>query len=103
MSFLYKMGIILYFQDLPLNKESLASHNNYRRIHSAPKMKLNRAISKQAAEYAQTLADLGALVQSGYSERPGQGENLAMNCTSSNAGEVAKEAVRKWYNIESFS
>ena len=59
-------------------------------------MKINCALGKQAAEYARKVADLGSLVQSGYSDRPGQGENLALDCTSSEAGQSARVAVKNW-------
>lgn len=84
------------FADLPLNKQGLAAHNKYRATHSAPAMSLNCELSKQATEYAQKLADLGSLVQSGYSDRPDQGENLALDCTSGTADGLANEAVTNW-------
>lgn len=62
-------------------------------------MKLNCIMSKEADEYAQKLADLGSLVQSGYSERPDQGENLSIGCSNSKA-QSASEAVKNWYDYQ---
>lgn len=59
-------------------------------------MTLNCEMSKNAAEYAQKLADMDTLVQSGYTERPDQGENLSLGCYE-NREQTAEEAVKTWY------
>ena len=51
-------------------------------------------MNQQAAAYAQRLARMGTLQHSSSSERPGQGENLAMACRS--GGLSAKRAVDMW-------
>lgn len=75
-------------------QEALEAHNNYRRIHDAPPMRLDSNMNQQAAAYAQRLARMGTLQHSTSSERPGQGENLAMACGS--GGLSAKRAVDMW-------
>ena len=75
-------------------KEGLAAHNKYRKIHAAKAMKLDSTMSQQAKAYAQRLAGIGRLQHSSKSERPGQGENLAMRC---GPGEFsAQKAVEMW-------
>ena len=75
-------------------KEGLAAHNKYRKIHAAKPMRLDSSLSQQAMRYAQRLAGIGRLQHSSRSERPGQGENLAMRCGS---GEFsAQKAVEMW-------
>ena len=59
-------------------------------------MTLNCEMSKIAAGYAQKLADMDTLVQSGYAERPDQGENLSLGCYE-NREQTAEEAVKTWY------
>ena len=51
-------------------------------------------MSQSAAAYAQRLARMDTLQHSSSSERPGQGENLAMACGS--GGLSAKKAVDMW-------
>ena len=75
-------------------EEGLAAHNEYRAIHDAPAMKLDPRMSQQAAAYAQRLARMGSLQHSSSSERPDQGENLAMACRPN--GFSAKDAVEMW-------
>lgn len=53
-------------------------------------------MSKKADAFAQKLADLDTLVQSGYTERPEQGENLSLGCYE-NREETAEEAIKGWY------
>ena len=51
-------------------------------------------MNQQATAYAQRLARMGSLQHSSSSERPGQGENLAMACGS--GGLSAQRAVEMW-------
>lgn len=53
-------------------------------------------MSKNAAAYAQKLADMDTLVQSSYTERPEQGENIALGCYEDRE-ETAEEAIKGWY------
>ena len=72
----------------------MAAHNKYREIHDAPLMTLDSRMSQQARAYAKRLANIGSLQHSSSSERPGQGENLAMACGS--RGLSAQRAVEMW-------
>lgn len=75
--------------------EGLKAHNKYRKIHNAPAMRLNDDMSQQATAYAGRLASMGKLQHSSSSERPGQGENLAMFCGS--GGLSAQRAIEMWW------
>ena len=56
-------------------------------------MKLNAEMSKEAEEYAKSLAARGAFEHS----RSKDGENLAMGCSSEEGQEMtAAEATRNW-------
>ena len=79
-------------------QEALQAHNNYRSIHDAPPMTLDSSMSQSAAAYAQRLARMGTLQHSSSSEKPGQGENLAMACGS--GGLSAKKAVDMWWVLK---
>ena len=57
-------------------------------------MSLDSSMSQQATAYAQRLARMGKLQHSSSSQRPGQGENLAMACGS--GGMSAQRAVEMW-------
>lgn len=76
-------------------QEALNIHNRYRAIHNAPAMTLNCEMSKNAAAYAQKLADLDTLMESSYTERPEQGENLSLGCYE-NREQTAEEAIKMW-------
>lgn len=73
----------------------MKAHNKYRKIHDAPVMRLNNDMSQQATAYAMRLARMGKLQHSSSSERPGQGENLAMSCGS--RGLSAQRAIEMWW------
>lgn len=75
-------------------EDALEEHNKYRRIHDAPDMSLDYSMNQQATAYAQQLARRGTLHHSSSSQRPGQGENLAMLCRGSQVS--AQEAVEMW-------
>ena len=58
-------------------------------------MKLNDQMSREAAQYAKSLADRGAFEHS----KSKDGENLAMGCSSQQGQEMtAAEATRNWYD-----
>lgn len=59
-------------------------------------MTLNCQMSKDAAAYAQKLAEMDTLVKSSYTERPEQGENLSLGCYKDRE-ETTEEAVKMWY------
>ena len=74
-------------------KAGLQAHNNFRKIHGVPAIKLNGRMSKEAEEYAKKLAQSGILKHSSSK----YGENLAMGCSSKKGFEMkAEEATRNW-------
>ena len=77
-------------------QQGLAKHNEFRQVHEAPAMTLDRQMCDEAKQYAQTLADMGSLVHSPSSDRVGQGENLAMECLS-NGSPTIEDAVTNWW------
>ena len=69
----------------------------FRKIHSAPEMKLDEKMSKEAEDYAKKLADMGTLQHADTD----YGENLAMKCSSQKGEEMtAEEATKNWYKIK---
>uniref|UniRef100_A0A8C5A521 GLI pathogenesis-related 2, like n=1 Tax=Gadus morhua TaxID=8049 RepID=A0A8C5A521_GADMO len=58
-------------------EEVLRSHNEYRRSHQAPPLKLSSKLSREAARYAESLASTRILKHSVESSRGSCGENLA--------------------------
>ena len=69
----------------------------FRKIHEAPEMKLDEEMTKSAEEYAKKLAKMGTLKHSSRDERSGNGENLAMKCSSREEDEMsAEEATKNW-------
>lgn len=58
-------------------------------------MTLDREMCDQAKAYASRLAQSGSMMHSSDAERPGQGENLSMGC-SSNKAQTMEEAVTNW-------
>ncbi|PFX24962.1 Golgi-associated plant pathogenesis-related protein 1 [Stylophora pistillata] len=81
----------------PFEQEALRIHNRYRTMHGAPALILNCDMSKNATNYARTLADMDALVQSGDTERPNQGENLSLGCHGTRE-QTAEEAIKTWFD-----
>ncbi|EDO40545.1 predicted protein, partial [Nematostella vectensis] len=85
--------------DAEFEEEALLTHNNFRQVHNAPPMTLNRELSLQAKGYAEKIANLGALQHSSSGERGEDvGENLAVGCKSFGVPLTGKEAVTNWYN-----
>ena len=60
-----------------VEKEILAVHNNFRKVHNAPKVKIDQAMCKEAKEWADNLAKTGVLKHSPDTK---DGENLYMAC-----------------------
>lgn len=73
----------------------LNKHNEYRATHGVPPMKLNAEMSREAAAYAQKIAQRGVLSHASPSERNNDGENLSMDCGSD--GQTTAEATTNWY------
>ena len=76
-------------------KNGLASHDKFRKVHQVPLMRLDKEMCNQAKAYAQKIAKMGKLVHSPGKERPGQGENLSMGCSTHKA-QAVEEAVASW-------
>ena len=58
-------------------------------------MTLDRTMCDQAKAYAEKIAQMGGLKHSKDEERPGQGENLSMGC-STNMAQAMETAVENW-------
>ncbi|KTG04961.1 hypothetical protein cypCar_00029755 [Cyprinus carpio] len=58
-------------------EEVMKTHNEYRRKHQAPPLKLSSKLSREAARYAESLASTRILKHSVESSRGNCGENLA--------------------------
>ena len=84
-----------FFLPETFQQESLAEHNMYRKRHDASVLTLNQAMSKSAASYAKRLVLLGSLDHSKQTERPGEGENIFMECSKTNLPSP-NDATRKW-------
>ena len=63
-------------------------------MHGVPLMKLNAEMSRQAAAYAQKIANQGALQHASREERKGDGENLSYGCDAD--GQTTAEATTNW-------
>ena len=89
------MFLFVYI-DLVFALDGLTEHNKFRKIHGSSSLKLNRKMSLQAQAFARQLAKLGTLKHSARDSRTGQGENLAMGCSSSDSSMTAAAATKKW-------
>ena len=76
--------------------EALTAHNIFRKLHSAPLMTLDPQMSRDAQSYAQKLADLNILSHASRKERNGDGENLAMACSSDMKSYAGHDPVVRW-------
>ena len=85
---------LFYFSGSQDEILGLNKHNEYRKVHGVPAMKLNALMSREAAEYARKIAQMGVLVHASPSERDNQGENLSMGCD--NDGQTTTEATTNW-------
>ncbi|CAL1611214.1 unnamed protein product [Knipowitschia caucasica] len=75
-------------------EELLQSHNDYRRKHQAPPLKLSNKISKEATRYAESLASTRILKHSVESTRGSCGENLAW----ASYDQSGKDVTDRWYD-----
>ncbi|KAG7242064.1 hypothetical protein INR49_024110 [Caranx melampygus] len=76
------------------SEEVLRCHNEYRRKHQAPPLKLNRKLSREAARYAESLASTRILKHSVESSKGNYGENLAW----ASYNQSGKEVADRWYD-----
>ncbi|XP_037532902.1 GLI pathogenesis-related 2, like [Nematolebias whitei] len=75
-------------------EELLQSHNEYRRKHQAPPLKLSGKLSREAARYAESLASTRILKHSEESSRGSCGENLAW----ASYDQTGKDVAARWYD-----
>ncbi|MBN3287849.1 GAPR1 protein, partial [Polyodon spathula] len=75
-------------------EEVLRTHNEYRRKHRVPGLKLSSKLSREAQQYADALASTRILKHSAESSRGQCGENLAW----ASYDEPGKEVAERWYN-----
>ncbi|XP_051577614.1 Golgi-associated plant pathogenesis-related protein 1-like isoform X3 [Myxocyprinus asiaticus] len=75
-------------------EEVLKTHNEYRRKHEAPPLKLSNKLSHEAARYAESLASTRILKHSAESSRGNCGENLAW----ASYDQTGKDVSDRWYN-----
>ena len=91
-----KFSISLLFSEFSEEEQNgLLKHNEFRAIHDAPPMTLDRTMCDEAKAYAEVIAQKGRLEHSKDEERHGQGENLSMGC-SSNIAQAMETAVENW-------
>ena len=75
----------------------VAAHNKLRLVHFSPPIQNNTLMSLEAKKLALRLASEKDLRHSPSSERPNEGESLAMGCTTApGEGISATEAIKKW-------
>lgn len=75
----------------------VAIHNELRSVHFSPPIQNNTNMSIAAKKLALELAMEKDLRHSSPSERPQEGESLAMGCTTADGyGITAREAITKW-------
>ncbi|XP_077431879.1 GLI pathogenesis-related 2, like isoform X2 [Vanacampus margaritifer] len=75
-------------------EEVLQCHNEYRKKHQAPALKLSSNLSKEAARYAESLASTRILKHSEESSRGSCGENLAW----ASYDQTGKDVADRWYD-----
>lgn len=76
--------------------DGLRGHNKFRKIHNSRALKLDKKMTAEAQNFARQLAKLGTLKHSARDSRQGQGENLAMGCSSGDVAMSAETATKKW-------
>ncbi|XP_068677794.1 uncharacterized protein [Montipora capricornis] len=88
----------LTVEDNQFIDDMVAAHNEFRSVHFSPPIQKNLTMSQSAKKFARRLAAKKELFHSSSNDRPGEGENLAMGCTTGNGEAItAAEAVMKWY------
>ena len=89
------IAVNLPFPDVSPEQEGLEAHNYYRSYHDAPPMTLNDEMNQAAKKYATKIANSGRFQHSKKGNRPGQGENLVMSCSSRKTPRVT-QLVKNW-------
>ncbi|CAK6960610.1 GLI pathogenesis-related 2%2C like [Scomber scombrus] len=75
-------------------EEVLQCHNEYRKKHQSPPLKLSSKLSGEAARYAESLASTRILKHSVESSRGSCGENLAW----ASYDQSGKDVADRWYD-----
>ncbi|KAK6490550.1 Golgi-associated plant pathogenesis-related protein 1-like [Huso huso] len=75
-------------------EEVLRAHNECRKKHRVPGLKLSSKLNREAQQYAEALASTRVLKHSAESSRGQCGENLAW----ASYDEPGKEVAERWYN-----
>lgn len=75
-------------------EEVLQCHNEFRRKHQAPPLKLSSKLSREASRYAESLASTRILKHSVESSRGSCGENLAW----ASYDQSGKDVADRWYD-----
>jgi len=95
-SFRVQIFVFLIFSEFTEEEQTgLLKHNEFRAVHEAPPMKLDRQMCDEAKAYAEVIAQMGRLKHSTREERDEQGENLSMGC-STNGAQAMETAVENW-------
>ncbi|XP_028001865.1 Golgi-associated plant pathogenesis-related protein 1 isoform X1 [Eptesicus fuscus] len=76
------------------NNEVLRAHNEYRRQHGVPPLKLCKKLNREAQQYSEALASTRILKHSPESSRGQCGENLAW----ASYDQPGQEVADRWYN-----
>ncbi|KAJ7374790.1 hypothetical protein OS493_005140 [Desmophyllum pertusum] len=95
---LYYLLLVVGVAQAEFTKEEekgVSKHNEFRKKHGSPAMKLDRTMCNEAKAYAAKLAAMGTLEHSSKEERHGQGENLSYGCSPTSAQSI-EEAVTNW-------
>ena len=69
-------------------------HNQYRRIHNAPAMRLTSELNNNAQRYADKLARESLLEHD--PNKNGEGENVGLQCGSGSDVDLLKKVVDAW-------
>ncbi|XP_069865868.1 Golgi-associated plant pathogenesis-related protein 1 isoform X1 [Dipodomys merriami] len=75
------------------NNEVLKAHNEYRRQHGVPPLKLSKKLNREAQQYSEALASTRILKHSPESSRGQCGENLAW----ASYDQTGQEVADRWY------
>ncbi|XP_072016716.1 uncharacterized protein [Amphiura filiformis] len=76
-------------------KETLEHHNNYRKKHKSPALKMSDELCKSAQDWAEQLASKDQPLKT--SGTYGVGENIAMHYSSATTEYSGKQATDQWY------
>ena len=69
-------------------------HNQYRRIHNAPAMRLTSELNDNAQRYADKLARESLFEHD--PNKKGEGENLGLQCGTGSDADLVKKVINAW-------